>query len=167
MIVRKSFNEDIKDIMEIIKLAQNNLKAQNIDQWQNGYPNENTIKYDILNNISYVVIKDSEIVGTFAVSFDGEKTYDKIYNGRWISNEKFGVIHRIAINENHKGTGLASEIIKHVEDICLNEGINSIKIDTHEDNIAMQKLLKKNSFEYCGIIYLEDKSKRIAFEKLF
>jgi hypothetical protein len=31
----------------------------------------------------------------------------------------------------------------------------------------MQKLLKKNNFSYCGIIYLEGKAPRVAFEKLF
>ena len=44
--------------------------------------------------------------------------------------------------------------------------MKSIKVDTHKDNISMQKLLRKNDFKYCGIIYLEDGSERIAFEKL-
>jgi hypothetical protein len=30
----------------------------------------------------------------------------------------------------------------------------------------MQRLLKKNDFQYCGIIHLEDKSERVAFEKI-
>ncbi|WP_455539180.1 hypothetical protein [Terrisporobacter sp.] len=45
--------------------------------------------------------------------------------------------------------------------------VHSIKIDTHEKNISMQNLLKKNNFEYCGIVYLEDGGKRVAFEKNF
>lgn len=48
----------------------------------------------------------------------------------------------------------------------INNIMDIIKVDTHEENISMQKLLKKNNFKYCGIIYLEDKSKRIAFEKI-
>ncbi|HBN29292.1 MAG TPA: GNAT family N-acetyltransferase, partial [Clostridiaceae bacterium] len=47
----------------------------------------------------------------------------------------------------------------------LSKGVHSIKIDTHRENKSMQRLLKKNGFEYCGIIYLKDKSERIAFEK--
>lgn len=164
---RKSVNEDINDIMQIIDEAKEYLRKQGIDQWQNGYPNADVIKNDILNNDSYVFIKNNEIVATSAVSFDGEKTYDKIYDGNWISNDKFAVIHRIAISNKHKGTGIASEIIKMIEDICLDKNIHSIKVDTHEFNIPMQKLLKKNDFKYCGVIYLEDKSKRVAFEKIF
>ena len=41
----------------------------------------------------------------------------------------------------------------------------SIRIDTHRDNIPMQKMLNKNGFIYCGIIYLLDGKERFAFEK--
>ncbi|AQM61309.1 GNAT family N-acetyltransferase [Clostridium baratii] len=167
MKLRKSVNEDINNIMQIIDEAKEALKEQGIDQWQNGYPNADVIRNDILNNDSYVFIKNNEIVATSAVSFDGEKTYDKIYDGNWISNDEFAVIHRIAISNKYKGTGIASEIIKMIEAICLDKDVHSIKVDTHEFNIPMQKLLKKNDFKYCGVIYLEDKSKRVAFEKIF
>ena len=101
-----------------------------------------------------------------SISFDGEKTYESIYEGKWITNNKFAVIHRIAVDNNYKGLGLSSKIIKYVEELCLNKDVYSIKIDTHEENISMQKLLEKNDFKYCGIIYLADKSKRVAFEKV-
>ncbi|WP_338627293.1 GNAT family N-acetyltransferase [Clostridium baratii] len=167
MKLRKSVNEDINNIMQIIDKAKEALKEQGIDQWQNGYPNADVIRNDILNNDSYVFIKNNEIVATSAVSFDGEKTYDKIYDGNWISNDEFAVIHRIAISNKYKGTGIASKIIKMIEAICLDKDVHSIKVDTHEFNIPMQKLLKKNDFKYCGVIFLEDKSKRVAFEKIF
>ena len=46
--------------------------------------------------------------------------------------------------------------MKEVENLCKGNRVNNIKIDTHKDNISMQKLLEKNGFKYCGIIYLED-----------
>ena len=42
-----------------------------------------------------------------------------------------------------------------------------IRIDTHEDNIVMQKAIAKNGFHKCGIIYTDDGSPRIAYEYLF
>ena len=163
---RKAVESDVNNIMNIIKQAQAYLKEQGINQWQDNYPNVETISNDIADKNSYVLLKDNNIVATAAVSFDGEKTYDSIYEGEWISNNEYAVIHRIAVDSNYKGLGLSSQIIKNVEQVCLNKGVNSIKVDTHEENISMQKLLKKNKFDYCGIIYLEDRSKRIAFEKI-
>ncbi len=47
--------DDISSILEIINQAQAYLAMQNIDQWQNGYPNEKAILKDVFNNDSYVV----------------------------------------------------------------------------------------------------------------
>ena len=94
------------------------------------------------------------------------KIYKNIYDGKWLNSGDYAVIHRIAVNEKYKGNGIASDIIKEVENLCKENKVNSIKIDTHKDNISMQKLLEKNDFKYCGIIYLEDGSQRIAFEKI-
>ncbi|HEY5586055.1 MAG TPA: GNAT family N-acetyltransferase [Ruminiclostridium sp.] len=162
---RKAVETDVNSIINIIKQAQAYFKENGINQWQDNYPNVETVKKDISNKNGYVLLKDNNVVGTIAVTFDGEKTYDSIYDGEWISNHEYAVIHRIAVDANYKGLGLASVIIKNTEEICFNKGVHSIKVDTHRENVSMQKLLQKNRFQYCGIIYLEDKSKRIAFEK--
>jgi RimJ/RimL family protein N-acetyltransferase len=163
---RKTVEQDIDNIMNIIRQAQEFFKKSNIDQWQNNYPNKQTIKEDILNGYSYVLLKDENIVGTAAISFDGEKTYKNIYNGKWLSHGEYAVIHRLAVDSDYKGSGISSEIIRNVEKMCLDKGVKSIKVDTHEQNLPMQKLLQKNDFTYCGFIYLENKSKRVAFEKM-
>lgn len=163
---RKSEKCDIDEIMKIIKQAQIYFKENGIDQWQNNYPNPDTIKNDIDNGVSYVLIKDDKIVGTTVISFDGESTYNHIYDGQWLSNEKYAVIHRIAINNDYKGMALSSKIINYTEEICRERNVNSIKVDTHKDNISMQKLLEKNDFKYCGKIILNDGAERIAFERI-
>ncbi|GAA0076507.1 GNAT family N-acetyltransferase [Clostridium sp. CTA-5] len=163
---RKSVESDANSIINIIKQAQEYFSKKGINQWQNNYPNIETIRNDISNKNSYILIKDNNIIGTAMLSFDGEKTYENIYDGEWVSDNKYAVVHRIAIDNNYKGLGIAKLIIENIEKICLNKNIHSIRIDTHKDNISMQTMLKKNGFKYCGIIYLEDKSERIAFEKI-
>lgn len=162
---RKTVKDDINQVMNIIKQAQDYFKEQGIDQWQNNYPNKETIENDIDNGISYVLLKDGEVVATAAVSFDEEKTYNVIYEGQWLSNEKYAVIHRVAVHNNCKGMGLSSQIIDKVCEMCRSNNVHSIKIDTHEDNKSMQKMLEKNDFKYCGRIILADGNWRIAFEK--
>ena len=157
---------DADGILKIIRQAQAYLKSRGIDQWQNNYPNLETIQKDIREQIGYVLVKDSLLLGTAAVSFDGERTYDRIYEGEWKSIQPYAVVHRIAVREEYKGQGLSSVMLEQIEEICLERGVHSIKVDTHEENLSMQKLLEKNGFAYCGVIYLEDHSKRIGFEKI-
>lgn len=163
---RKASYSDINSIMRIISEAQAYFKENGINQWQNNYPNVEVIRNDIDNKNSYVLLEDGKIAGTAAVSFAGEKSYEAIYSGEWISDNEYAVIHRIAVDSGCKGKGLASVFIKYIEKMCLEREVHSIRVDTHRENLSMQKLLHKNGFRYCGIIYLADNSERIAYEKL-
>lgn len=166
MAFKLATKENVSIIMTIIQEAQAYLKAQGIDQWQNNYPNIETINKDIENNNGYVLWRNNIIVGTVALIFGNDQTYHSIYNGKWLTEDKYAVIHRIAVNPDYHGLGLGSEMIKHIQVMCKNKGINSIRIDTHKKNKSMQNVLSKNGFVYCGIIYLEDGNERMAFEKL-
>lgn len=163
---RNSVKSDVKEIMSIIKEAQNYFKEKCINQWQDGYPNEESIISDIEGKESYVLLENNKIIATAYLSFSGESDYDVIYDGKWRSEGKYAVVHRVAVLNEIKGNGIASKLFKNIEKICLESNINNIRIDTHRENKSMQRFLNKNGFEYCGVIYLKDKQERIAFEKI-
>ena len=163
---RQASQNDLARIMPIIKDGQDFLKEQGVNQWQDNYPNMDIIRNDINNGHGYIVENESQIIATLAISFDGEPTYHKIYEGQWLSNEDYSVVHRLAIKKNRRGSDLSSFIMDSIETLCKGKGIYSIKIDTHRGNIPMQQYLIKNGFKYCGIIYLLDGDERLAFEKL-
>jgi len=166
MTFRNAEISDIDKIMNIIKQAQQYLKDKGVDQWQDNYPNFDVIKDDIEKRKGYVLETDGKVVATVAVSYNDEKTYEKIYDGKWITESDYAVIHRIAVDNNYKGKRLSSLIISEIEKMCLKRNIHSIKIDTHKQNESMKKMLNNNGFKYCGIIYLENGSERVAYEKV-
>ena len=159
---------DLKGIMDIIKDAQELLANQNIDQWQNGYPNESIISNDIDNNESYLLKShDQSPIATAMFSTKNEATYSKI-EGSWSDPNQtvYGVIHRMAVAKNHRGKGFAKFIFRQCEQMLCEHKIPSMRIDTHDENLGMQELLKTMGYAYCGIIYLENRDKRLAYEKL-
>lgn len=164
---RKADFNDVLQIMDIIKQAQEFFKNSKIDQWQNNYPNIETINNDILNGYSYLLEVNNQIVATLAIIFDREKTYDKIYFGKWISDKDYVTIHRIAIANEFKGLNIGEMMIDKTVQLAQKNLVGSIKVDTHKDNIVMQKFLLKNKFEYCGIIYLEDGNERLAYQRVW
>ncbi len=164
MLFRQAKQNDLENIMKIIHQAQDSLKSQNIDQWQNNYPNNDVIKKDINSNQSYVLEQDNTIVATAMLSFEPEPTYAKI-EGAWLTNNGYAVIHRIAVDSTKTKNGFAKTMLSNLENLCHAKNIKSIKIDTHPDNKNMKGFLEKSGFKYCGVIYLLDGNKRIAFEK--
>ena len=160
--------KEVPRILEIIEDARTYLASQNIDQWQNGYPDAAQIENDILNGESFVVINDeNQVMATSMFSTNKEPTY-KIIEGNWIINEDeiYGVIHRMAIKKEFRKFGLATMLFDEFHLQLLEKNIKSLKIDTHEDNIGMQSLIKKLGYTYCGIIYTNYGDKRLAFEKV-
>mgnify|MGYP001337973970 CR=1 FL=1 len=163
---QKTTAEQLEQVMIIIRQAQAYLKEAGIDQWQNGYPNEDVILQDIKRGNSYVLQKQGQVLATAVLEFDGDPNYENIYEGQWLSDGPYGAIHRIAVEENHKGSNLASIMIQAMEGLCLERGVWSLRVDTHGDNEPMKRMLQKNGFQYCGVIFLADGSPRIALEKV-
>lgn len=169
MKIRLSKITDIPEIMEIIKDAKALLKFLQIDQWQNGYPNAAQVENDIHNKESYVVFNnDGKIVATAMFTARKEPTYKKVIAGNWVvsEDEAYGVIHRMAVKKEHRKEGLALFLFQEFHQQLKDQNIQSLKIDTHEENIGMQSLIKKLGYTYCGIIYTSYGAKRLAFEKV-
>lgn len=168
MFIRETKQEDIKQVMDIIKMAQKSLHSRNIDQWQDGYPNEEVIMEDIRKKQSYVVEIDGKTVGTAVVSLEKEPTYDQIVNGQWKTEDQaaYIVIHRIATHDTCKRQGIAGKLLHYAEKTGKENEAGSIRIDTHPDNLIMQSWLEKNGFSYCGWIYLVSGALRYAYEKI-
>lgn len=167
--IRLSSLNDVPRIMEIINDAKALLKSLNIDQWQNGYPNAEQIENDIKNEESYVIVNaDNVIVATTMFTTRSEPTYKKVFDGNWIIDENlpYGVIHRLAMSKNFRGQGIAKFVFEHLHLKLKQQNIKSLKIDTHEENLGMQALIKKMGYQYCGIIYTNYAAKRLAFEKV-
>lgn len=166
MHIRLANIKDIDSILGIIKQAQTYFKENGIDQWQNNYPNIEIIKSDIEREVSYVIVENEKIIGTFMHAIEEDITYKKIYNGEWLYDGEYAVIHRIAVDNEYKGKGLIGFVVEFVSEKIGKENIASIRIDTHEENKSMRKALEKNGFVACGTIYLLDGAKRVGFEKV-
>ena len=170
MTIRKTTVSDVGEVMPIFEEARITIATLGIDQWQNGYPSEEVILSDIELGQSYVCEVDGKICGTFAMLEHGEPTYDKIYDGRWLTGNNsrdYIAIHRVAISVASRGSGLSGAIIGFAMDFAKKKGRKSLRIDTHSGNAVMRRMLEKNGFKYCGIIYLESGDERVAYEKLF
>ena len=169
MKIKRTNREDIDTLMPIFEEARKTIASLGIDQWQNGYPSREVIEEDVKLMQSYFVTSDGETVGTFALIEDGEPTYDRIFDGAWLSGDKkdtYFAIHRVAISVKCRGKGISTQIIDYCADKAKKSGKISLRIDTHEGNIVMRKMLEKHGFICCGKIFLSDGEPRVAYEKM-
>ena len=149
--------EDLGGILEIYADARKFMAENgNPTQWNNGYPKKELLELDIRLNRLFVMRRNDEICGTFVFFIGDDPTYQYI-EGSWMDDTAYGVIHRIAGN----GGGIFAAAL----DFCRKQ-ISHIRIDTHHNNIPMQRAVEKAGFSRRGIIYVEDGTPRIAYEKV-
>ena len=168
MNLKQTTLKDIPVIMSIISDAQSYLKDLGIDQWQDGYPNEEQILIDIKNEDSYVIAnEENAVMGTVVFTTKIEPTYQNI-EGDWITkgDSKYGVIHRLAVSDEFRGCGVAKYVFQFCEDELVKSKVQSMRIDTHRGNSGMQKLITGLGYKYCGVIILSSGAERLAFEKV-
>lgn len=159
MKIRKTTFADLENVMQIYARARKFMaESGNPNQWKSHKPQKELIVGDIEKGQSYVCTEKGRIRGVFAYIPGEDPTYKVIYEGEWLCNEPYAVVHRIASSGEKKGTG--TFMMKWAEENC-----SHIRIDTHRDNTVMQNMLKKLGYSYCGIIHLEDGDERLAFEK--
>ena len=159
MLIRKALQGELSSVMEIYDSARAYMRENgNPEQWAGGYPARELIESDIENGFCHVCVEGEEIVGVFCYFFGEDPTYRRIYEGAWLNDRPYGVLHRIAVAWHCRG--VASFCFAY----CLSQ-CHNLKIDTHRDNIPMQRSLAKNGFTQCGIIYLENGDERIAYQK--
>lgn len=95
---------DINRILEIYARARIFMKESgNETQWGEYYPSKEIILNDIKDKALYVIKQDEIIHGVFAFRMGIDQTYLKIYEGNWMDESKYGVIHRIASDNKIKG----------------------------------------------------------------
>lgn len=166
---RHAQTADLPQIMGIVAQAQAYLAAQGIDQWQDGYPDEATMREDIARQNAYVLAEDDRVCGIASIIFDGEPTYDRIHDGAWTTAEPYAAIHRIAVDATMRGKGIADAVMQGAEEVVARRGLTGIRIDTHRQNVVMQRMLQRNGYALCGVIYLtegkEAGAERVALEK--
>lgn len=159
MEIRKTRKGEIEILMRLYDEARKFMRRMgNAEQWVNGYPSIEVVSKDVMQGNSYVCVEEEEIIGTFCFIQGEDPCYRVIADGHWLNDAPYGVIHRLASCGRKK----------RLADICIcwcSERCPNLRVDTHRDNRPMQEVLKRNGFRRCGIVYVEDGTPRVAYQR--
>lgn len=155
--IRPATLQDLNAMLAIYAHARDFMKATgNPNQWGDTWPPQVKIEGDIARGEAWLLCEGEKILGVAALCQGIEPTYGHI-EGAWPNDNPYLCIHRIAAAKGAKGVFAA--FMEHSKALYQN-----IRIDTHADNAIMQKCILKHGFTYCGIVYMEDGSPRLAYQ---
>ncbi|QBO37330.1 GNAT family N-acetyltransferase [Periweissella cryptocerci] len=169
--LRRGRMTDLPAIMAIYTAAKEYLAAQNIDQWQDGYPDEQALIDDIEAGENYVLVIDGVVAASGTILTSVEEAYTNIEDGAWLNgkNDGYASFHRTAISNDFRGQHLAQTLMQGLTTIAREHGFTDLRVDTHPDNKIMQHVITKAGFDYVGVVWLIEsgiRTKRLAYEML-
>lgn len=162
--IRPAVAEDVPEIKKVYAEARQYMRDNGNDfQWSGTYPEE-CIDDDLKQKTLYVCENRGAgeipaICAVFAIITNGDPTYSYI-EGKWKNDLPYAAVHRIAAGSASRGKGVMSYCLDRIFNVYGN-----VRMDTHELNVPMRSFLKKNGFEACGTVYMQDETPRIAFQK--
>lgn len=155
--VRAATTADIPQMLAIIDQGRQLLAADQIPQWQDGYPAIADLQADIDANQAWLLIVDGKIAGTAALLTTPDPNYADIYQGAWspATSDGYSSIHRIAIAGGYHGQHLTDFYFSNLMTLSYQQGLRQVRIDTHALNVRMQHIIEKAGFTYRGIVYMD------------
>jgi hypothetical protein len=158
--IRHATAADLPQIMDVFNSARAFMRATgNHTQWDENYPSEGLVREDIDKGEFYVVEGEDGVVHACFAFILGIDPYYIELDGAWLNDEPYGTLHRVASDGTLRGvTDIA---VAYCEQISRN-----LRIDTHADNLPMQKAIDRAGFERCGIIITRDGTERIAYHRV-
>lgn len=157
--IRQAQERDLQRIMELYEKARQFMADHgNPTQWPPEYPSKELVTQNMAEGHLYVCTADERIAAVFYYRSGEDPDYKIIHDGQWLDDSPYGVVHRITSDGSVRGAA----------SFCLNwawKQCGNLRIDTHENNVVMQNLLKKNGFLYCGIVYIKGGEERLAYQK--
>ena len=156
--IKKAEIKDLPKLNEIYEVARRYMRENgNPNQWGISYPDEAVL----VNDIEKEVLFTDEDFNFAFVLMGEEEAYKDIYEGRWPNDLPYLTIHRVASNGRVKG--VFSKVFEFSLSKMKEEGLYSIRIDTHEKNLTMQNVLTGQGFIRCGLVKLRE-GERIAYQ---
>ena len=98
--IRQAVAADVPGLIDIFACARRFMAANgNPTQWGGGYPDAAQVNADVAARHCYVVEHGvMGIVGTFCLVEGDDPTYAVIEDGRWLDDDAYATIHRLASN---------------------------------------------------------------------
>ncbi len=155
--IRLAKAEELERLQQIYAVGREYMKNNgNPTQWAPTYPTNEALLEDIAADELYVCHDGDDIYGVFKLMFGLEPAYAAPIEGKWLNEEPYGTVHRIASAGTRKG------VFDEALNYCKSR-IDNVRIDTHPNNKTMQHLCERSGFQKCGMIIIADGSPRIIY----
>jgi GNAT superfamily N-acetyltransferase len=144
---------EVDAVMALVRRVVPLMRAAGNCQWDDAYPNPEVFTRDVEQGQLWVAEEDGRLAGVAAITQDQEPEYADVGLD---PAEPAVVVHRLAVDPDFRGRGVAEALMRQAEDV-----------DTNTENEATQRLFPKLGYVLAGEIGLAFRPGRrfLCYEK--
>lgn len=144
MEIRKLKKENMKEIMALYA----DIKTNSHTFWEDDYPNEEIVNFDIERNGLYGGYENGSLV---AICFAGQRCEDGEENFTWKQPfKKRASFARIGVSPSMQRHGFATQMLEYVFDDLRKQGFDGVRILVERHNEKAKNLYHKFGFKNVG-----------------
>lgn len=145
--------EEVDAILTLTRACGQHMRANGIDQWDENYPDRARLVNDIACETLFAFRENGTVIGIVVLNELQDPEYDEI---SWSTKEsdKNLVVHRLAVDPQHQGKGIARQLMDFAEDWARKEGYNAIRLDTFTQNPRNQRFYENRGYTKLEEVYL-------------
>ncbi|WP_053976727.1 GNAT family N-acetyltransferase [Mangrovimonas xylaniphaga] len=154
--IRKATLQDLDAVVSITLACAKHMCGNGIFQWNDNYPNRAAFKKDIEREELLVFEKQNGILGCVVRSPHKDDVYNNV---TWLTKDENNLyIHRLAVQPNYQGQGIAQQLMDTVEQYARTNSFKSIRLDTFSQNSRNQKFYELRGYKQLEAIYFPNQS---------
>ncbi|WP_400192943.1 GNAT family N-acetyltransferase [Hymenobacter sp. B81] len=151
LLIRRATAADLPAIMNLVRRVVPLMHAASNFQWEASYPNAAVFGQDLAREQLWVAELDGRLAGVAALTTDQDPEYTL---ADWDPAAPAVVTHRLAVDPDFQGRGVAAALLAQAEVLAREWGLNRLRVDTNSENQATRRLFPKLGYRFAGEIGL-------------
>jgi ribosomal protein S18 acetylase RimI-like enzyme len=125
-IIRQASLGDIDQLMNLVCDCIEGMRGAGIDQWDEAYPDRQTILTDIRGQTAHVATVDSGLLGMVVLNERQEPEYADV---TWEGRGRAAVVHRLMVAPQWQSQGVGRMLMQFAEQRAATLGYACIRLD--------------------------------------
>ena len=147
---RLARDEDLEEVLALVRAATAHLDAQGIHQWDEFYPNRDILHKDIASRQMRAGLCAGRIAVIYVLNHDSEPEYADC---AWTHPELAHlVLHRLCVHPDFQNRGFAGQALAHAEQEAFSLGARAVRLDAFSQNPAALRLYARHGYAVTGHI---------------
>lgn len=153
--MRMAEEKDMNRLNDLYGHCIRALDEQEIYQWNDQYPNRQTLVTNLARRSQFVFEDNGELLGAVCLNEEQALEWGAV---DWSDNDKKClIVHALVVSPKHQGNGYGQKFLEIYEAYAVSKGYKGIRLDAFSENPIANRFYKKNNYVKVGQVVFDYK----------